>query len=173
MQTWRVIPDLDDERRGRLIGPLMDVPCALGGSGVIQEGEKREGDGKTPLGTYPFRQVFYRPEKMTAPVSKLPVLPISSDLGWCDDPAAPEYNTLVHLPFSGGHEKLWRDDSLYDLVLVIGHNDDPPHPGYGSAIFVHVAKEGFKPTEGCIAIEAPSLVSMLRLARPIDQIQIG
>ncbi len=173
MQTWRVLPDLDDARRGRLVGPLTDVCCALGRSGVTPEGEKREGDGKTPAGRYPLRRVFYRPDRVPEPVTQLSATALTPQMGWCDDPDSAQYNQFVQLPFNGGHEKLWRNDCLYDLVLVIGHNDDPPRPGGGSAIFVHVAKEGFKPTEGCVALKAPSLVSLLRLAKPTDQIQIG
>ena len=173
MQTWRVIPDEEDDRRGRLLGPLIDAPCVLGRSGIILEGEKKEGDGCTPLGTYPFRQAFYRPDKFDAPICRLPVTALSPEMGWCDDPGRDEYNKLVRLPYGGNHEKLWRDDNLYDLVLVIGHNDDPPLPGKGSAIFVHVAKEGFEPTEGCVALEAQVLLTLLRGLTPEDKLQIG
>lgn len=173
MQTWRVIPDTEDGRKGRFIGPLIDVPCALGRTGVTLEGEKKEGDGKTPLGTYPVRQVFYRPDKFDEPVCKLPLQPLTPELGWCDGPERPEYNRLVRLPFGGSYEKMWREDSLYDLVLVIGHNDDPPVPGRGSAIFVHVAKKGFEPTEGCVALAPSVLLSLLRQLGPDDRFQIG
>lgn len=173
MNTWRVVADKDDDRCGKLIGPLIDASCALGRNGVTPESEKQEGDGKTPLGSYPFRQVFYRPDKYASPITSLPVTAISPDKGWCDDPDRAEYNKLVRLPFGGSHEKLWRDDALYDLVLVIGHNDDPPVPGSGSAIFVHIAKPGFKPTEGCVALEANVLLTMLRQLGPDDRLQIG
>ena len=173
MQTWRVIPDEKDERRGRLTGPLLNAPCALGRSGIVLEGEKKEGDGCTPLGTYPLRQVFYRPDKFETPICKLQVTALSPEIGWCDDSEHSHYNRLVGLPFGASHEKLWRDDCLYDLVLVIGHNDTPPVPGKGSAIFVHVAKEGFEPTEGCVALEAPALLTLLRGATPEDRLQIG
>lgn len=168
-----MIVDTVDERRGRLVGPLIDVPCALGRLGTVPMDGKREGDGKTPLGAYEFRRVFYRPDKMAAPVSVLPVAVNSTELGWCDDVTRPEYNRLVRLPYGGSHEKLWRDDSLYDLILVIGHNDDPPRKGLGSAIFVHVAKEGFQPTEGCVALAAPALLTLVRLIKPDDRLQIG
>ena len=173
MQTWRVIPDETDERRGRLVGPLVDAPCALGRSGTRLEDEKQEGDGCTPLGNYSFRRAFYRPDKYDTPICKLPVTPLSPEMGWCDDPERPEYNKLVRLPYGGTHEKMWRDDELYDLVLVIGHNDNPAMPGKGSAIFVHVAKEGCPPTEGCVALEASALLAMLRGLTPKDTLQIG
>lgn len=173
MQIWRVTPNSDSEQRGTLAGPLTDVPCAMGRSGTIPEAEKREGDGKTPLGTYMFRQVFYRPDKMEKPTTRLPTTPLSTGLGWCDDPRRIEYNRLVHLPFSGSHEKLWRDDALYDLILVISHNDQPPVAGMGSAIFIHVATEQFRPTEGCIALAQPALLSVLRMIRPDDRLHVG
>ena len=173
MQTWRVTQDSDDGRRGRVVGPLVDAPCALGRAGIISAADKQEGDGKTPTGTYPFRRVFYRPDKMAAPVCALDVTPVSADLGWCDDAASTHYNQLVRLPYAGNHEKLWRDDILYDLILVIGHNDSPPVPGLGSAIFVHVAKQGFAPTEGCVALSEPALSAWLRLIMPDDQLIIA
>lgn len=173
MQVWRVIPDIADPSLGRLIGPSLDAPCALGRTGVIDAANKREGDGKTPMGTYPFRRAFYRADKMSAPESILTATPISKTLGWCDEPKNAHYNQLVQLPIAASHEKLWRDDSLYDVVLVIGHNDDPPVPGLGSAIFVHVAKEGFLPTEGCVALEKQALLTLLNIIRSGDQLQIG
>ena len=173
MNTWRVTIDPNDDRRGTLTGPLIDAPCALGRTGVILEGEKKEGDGKTPMGSYPVRQAFYRPDKFDEPICQLPIQPLTPELGWCDDPQRAEYNKLVRLPYGGSHEKMWRDDNLYDLVLVIGHNDDPPVPGRGSAIFVHVAKEGFAPTEGCVAVAPSVMLSLLRQLGPEDLFQIG
>jgi L,D-peptidoglycan transpeptidase YkuD (ErfK/YbiS/YcfS/YnhG family) len=110
---------------------------------------------------------------MSEPSTILTTTPISKALGWCDDPAYKQYNQLVQLPFAASHEKLWRDDAVYDLVLVIGHNDAPVVPGLGSAIFVHVAKEGFSPTEGCIALERSALLALLSLIKPGDQLMIG
>ena len=173
MQTWRVIQDDSDGRRGRIVGPLLDAPCALGRAGIVGAVDKKEGDGKTPTGTYPFRQVFFRPDKMVAPVCALDVAAMSTEFGWCDDPASRYYNKLVRLPFSGSFEKMWRGDALYDLVLVIGHNDNPPVPGLGSAIFVHVAKEGFQPTEGCVALAVPALLTLLGVIKPDDRLVIG
>lgn len=173
MQIWQVTPNESDTRKGMVNGPLLDVPCAIGRAGVISPTEKSEGDGKTPLGSYPLRQVFYRPDRVPPPVCVLPVTPLSPSLGWCDDPSHAQYNKLVHLPFAASHEKLWRDDALYDLILVIGHNDDPVVAERGSAIFVHVARSGFAPTEGCVALARPALQTLLRLIRPEDRIKIG
>jgi len=172
MQTWQVTPDIANERHGRVVGPHIDAPCALGRAGVVDAGQKKEGDGKTPTGIYPFRQVFYRPDKMPAPVCVLETVAISAEFGWCDDPSSAHYNKLVRLPFGASHEKMWRGDTLYDLVLVIGHNDDPPVPGLGSAIFVHIAKDGFEPTEGCVALTEPALLTLLRAVKPGDRLKI-
>lgn len=162
-----------DERRGSVVGPLIDTTCALGRAGCINSAEKREGDGKTPLGLYPLRRVFYRPDRLEAPICALPVTPITPMMGWCDDADHSKYNQLVSLPFASSHEKMWRDDALYDAVLVIGHNDDPVVPGLGSAIFVHVAKPGYVPTEGCVALEKTTLLKLLLQVRVGDKIQIS
>jgi len=173
MTLWRVMPDEDNSRRGRLSGPLFDTPCALGKHGVIAAERGREGDGKTPLGTYPFRRAFYRPDREQPPMTALKCEPLTAELGWCDAPDDPHYNQLVRLPFGPSHEKMWREDHLYDLVVVLGHNDAPVVPGLGSAIFMHIAREGFTPTMGCVAIGAPAMLRFLRMVKPEDQLKIG
>lgn len=173
MARWIVTVNQSDPTKGVLSGPSLTVDVALGKNGTIAAADKREGDGKTPLGTYPMRRVFYRPDKVVAPKCALPVAPLSPSLGWCDDPAHAAYNHLVQLPFSGSHEKMWREDTLYNLVLVIGHNDDPPMPGLGSAIFIHCAKEGLKPTEGCVAMPEPAMLNFLRALNSGDLITLG
>jgi L,D-peptidoglycan transpeptidase YkuD (ErfK/YbiS/YcfS/YnhG family) len=117
--------------------------------------------------------VFYRPDKVEEPLSSLPVKMLKPDFGWCDDMASPHYNKLVRLPFGPSHEKLWRDDDAYDLIVVIGHNDEPVVPGRGSAIFVHIAREGYTPTEGCVALKLDALKRFLRLVGPDDILKIG
>jgi L,D-peptidoglycan transpeptidase YkuD (ErfK/YbiS/YcfS/YnhG family) len=173
MRVWHVIPDTFNARKGRITGPLLEEPCALGRAGVIAQNEKTEGDGKSPIGSYPLRQVFYRPDRVSFPVSALPVTALSPELGWCDDPTHARYNKLVRLPFGASHEKLWRDDAIYDLIMVIGHNDDPVVTKKGSAVFVHVARDGFTPTEGCVALARPAMQSLLRLIQPDDKFKIG
>jgi L,D-peptidoglycan transpeptidase YkuD (ErfK/YbiS/YcfS/YnhG family) len=173
MTVWTVIQDAGEPRRGRLTGPMFDAPCALGRSGMIPADAKREGDGASPMGTYAFRQVYYRPDKVSAPMSGVPVAMLKPDYGWCDDAESAHYNKLVRLPFGPSHEKMWRDDDVYDVVVVIGHNDTPVVKGLGSAIFLHVAREGFTPTEGCVALTLPDLTRFLRQVGPDDMIKIG
>lgn len=145
---------------------------ALGKGGVRPEAEKREGDGATPLGRYPLRQVFYRPDRLAAPQTRLPLQALTPQDGWCDDPLDPAYNRFVTLPYGASHEKLWREDAVYDLIVVLGHNDDPPVPGLGSAIFMHVARPDYSGTEGCVALALPDLLALLAVLRPATQIEL-
>jgi len=137
--------------------------CALGKGGVKPAEAKREGDGASPIGAWPVRRVFYRPDKGPPPETGLPAIGLKPEDGWSDDPSEPSYNRLVPLPCRGSHERLWREDGLYDLVVELGYNDDPVVAGMGSAIFLHVARAGYVPTEGCIALAEPDLRAVLRL----------
>jgi len=141
-----------------------EYPCALGRGGV--QTAKREGDGVTPVGAFLLRQVFYRPDRLSLPASGLPIRALARDDGWCDDPAHSDYNRLVKLPFEASHENMWREDSLYDVVVVIGHNDDPPRSGFGSAIFVHCATADYRPTLGCVALARETLIGLLPRLTP-------
>lgn len=161
---------------GAIFGNLATVTgewrCALGRGGLT--GAKREGDGATPVGRFPLRRLFYRPDRERSPASGLPALPLTEDLGWCDDPlAAGDYNRLVRLPFAAGHERMWRDDGLYDLVVELGYNDAPAVPGLGSAIFLHLARPDWAPTEGCVAMAREDLLAVLEIAEPASMIDIG
>ncbi|MBS0360322.1 MAG: L,D-transpeptidase family protein [Proteobacteria bacterium] len=148
------------------------VRCALGKGGVISAADKREGDGASPLGTWPIRELLYRPDRGAAPASALPTTAIAPDDGWCDAPDDAAYNRPVKTPYAASHETLWRDDGLYDLVVVLGYNDDPPISGKGSAIFLHLARDGYLPTEGCVAIARPDMEALLALAKPGDAVAI-
>ncbi len=109
----------------------------------------------------PPAQVFYRADRIARPVTSLPLLPIAPTDGWCDDPTSADYNRLVTLPHPARHERLWRDDHVYDLVVVIGYNDEPAHPGAGSAIFMHLQRPDRAPTEGCVALSESDLRTVL------------
>jgi L,D-peptidoglycan transpeptidase YkuD (ErfK/YbiS/YcfS/YnhG family) len=138
--------------------------CAVGRGGI---GWKQgEGDGVTPVGRWPMRRVLYRADRLPRPETALPCQEIAADDGWCDDPADPAYNRPVRLPYAASHERLAREDHVYDLVVVLGHNDDPVVPGAGSAVFLHLARDDWAPTEGCVALRLPDLLEVLRTAGP-------
>ena len=102
----------------------------------------------------------------------MPLVPIREHDGWCDDPADPLYNRPVTLPYDASHEKMWREDDVYDIVVELGHNDDPPVPGLGSAVFLHVAKPDYEATEGCIALSEADLRTALKSAGPGSFLEI-
>jgi L,D-peptidoglycan transpeptidase YkuD (ErfK/YbiS/YcfS/YnhG family) len=147
--------------------------CAFGRGGLIAPESKREGDGATPSGIWPMRQVFWRPDRVAAPKTGLPVTPLTADMGWCDDPGDARYNRPVQLPYPVSHEKLWRDDGIYDVIVVLGYNDDPVVAGKGSAIFLHIARPDFSATEGCVACSLADLIDLLKAAGPGDALRIG
>jgi L,D-peptidoglycan transpeptidase YkuD (ErfK/YbiS/YcfS/YnhG family) len=145
-------------------------PCALGRRGI--GARKREGDGMTPRGTWPMRQVLYRADRVPRPRTTLPVLRLAQGRGWCDAPGDRNYNRCVPLPYAGRSEPLWREDGLYDLVVVLGYNDTPRVRGRGSAIFLHVAARGMAPTAGCIALEKRHLRRLIEGAGPRTRIVV-
>jgi len=166
-----VVPSRADAHRGMMaIGALL-APCALGRGGVNRI--KREGDGRTPAGRFHLLSVWYRPDRWTRPVSALPTLALTPDMGWCDDPGDRRYNRPVRLPLTASHERLWRDDHLYDVMIVLDHNTSPVRTHAGSAIFLHLAAPDFRPTEGCVAVTAPFMRRLLARARPGAYVDIG
>lgn len=137
--------------------------CTLGRGGV--RAAKREGDGATPAGSWRMRALLFRPDRVArTPLTGLPLRALRPEDGWCDDPGDPLYNRPVKLPYRAGAETLWRADEVYDLIVVLGYNDDPPQPGAGSAIFLHVARPDYAPTEGCIALAREDLEIVTREA---------
>ena len=146
-------------REGRLVLAHGVRRAALGKCGVAAL--KREGDGATPLGRFPIRQVLYRADRMKRPRTPFPVRAIRAEDGWCEDPADRNYNRLVRVSPGSSADRLTRDDHLYDLILVLGHNDRPRVRGRGSAIFVHLARPGNLPTAGCIALSRHDLSMLL------------
>lgn len=144
--------------------------CAVGRAGLTAD--KREGDGATPIGTWPLRRLLYRGDRLDRPATALPDQAIARDDGWCDAPDDPAYNQPVGLPYAASHEELWRTDAIYDLVVVLGYNDAPVTAGLGSAIFLHLARDDFSGTEGCVALERPNLLTFLAEAKPGDAVTV-
>lgn len=171
-----VTPANDNPARGTLkIGDKI-FPCTLGKAGLTTD--KTEGDMKTPVGSFPLRTVFYRYDKLSRPIyTAVPMMALLEEDGWCDDPADSAYNQSVMLPYHASAEKLWREDDVYDVLVVLGHNDSPTERGKGSAIFLHVARElpdseGYDGTEGCIALKKSHLLEILPSLSPETTLNI-
>jgi L,D-peptidoglycan transpeptidase YkuD (ErfK/YbiS/YcfS/YnhG family) len=142
--------------------------AAIGPGGIAMKGG--EGDGITPVGAFPVREIFYRADRIAKPDTTLPLRAIAPDDGWCDAPADPNYNRLVKLPYPASAEQLWREDHLYDLVVVLGYNDDPVVPGKGSAIFLHLARPDYSHTHGCVALAYGDALAAVEQLKPGDQV---
>jgi L,D-peptidoglycan transpeptidase YkuD (ErfK/YbiS/YcfS/YnhG family) len=137
----------------------LQFPAALGRGGT--RGLKREGDGATPMGFWRTIRIFYRPDRLRRPRTALPVTPLRERDGWCDAALDRNYNRKVMLPYPASHERFWREDGLYDVIVVLDYNYARRVKGRGSAIFMHVARRGFAPTEGCIALKREHLLRLL------------
>ena len=134
--------------------------CALGKSGI---GKKRkEGDNITPKGSYKLLGLFYRSDRIPNFKTILKKRKINKKMGWCDDVNNKNYNKLIKLPCNFSHEKLYRKDNVYDLVVPINYNTNKITRGKGSAIFLHVAKKNYTPTKGCIALKKKDLILLLK-----------
>jgi L,D-peptidoglycan transpeptidase YkuD (ErfK/YbiS/YcfS/YnhG family) len=153
--------------------PARELRCALGPGGVIAAELKREGDGATPAGLWPLRRVLFRPDRGAAPRTVLACARIEPDDGWCDAPGDPAYNRPVKLPYPASAEAMWREDGLYDLVVILGHNDDPPVSPLGSAIFLHCARPDYAPTHGCVALARADLEAVLALADASSALEVA
>ena len=145
---------------GQLSWQGKEFKYALGRGGVSSD--KKEGDGATPVGCFPIREIFYRADRSSKPKSVFPVYELKPDDGWCDDSADENYNKHIKMPYAASHESLWREDNLYDVVVVLGYNDDPPVPDKGSAIFIHIARDNYSPTAGCVAMALADLLDILK-----------
>lgn len=138
--------------------------CAVGKNGIATPGAKREGDLKTPAGRWPLRGVLYRADRLQKPETQLPLRALTPEDGWCEDPADPGYNALVRHPYPVPVDRLWREDHLYDIIVILGYNDRPVAPGLGSAIFLHLARPDYSPSAGCVTLALPDLLRVLREA---------
>jgi L,D-peptidoglycan transpeptidase YkuD (ErfK/YbiS/YcfS/YnhG family) len=158
------------EMRGtaRLGGAVF--PCALGRSGLVAG--KREGDGGTPIGRFALRRLLYRADRIPHIETRLPARHIGLADGWCDDPGDIAYNQPIRLPYAASHERMWLASHLYDLVVIIGHNDAPVVKGAGSAVFLHLARDDWGPTAGCIAFRREDLLAIVAQVTTADAIDI-
>lgn len=159
--------------RGVLLCGHLRLPCALGKGGI--RALKREGDGATPAGKHRVRLAFFRDGQTPGPrpQARLPLRRISPDLGWCDATNDRNYNREVRHPYPVSAERLWRADGLYDVVVVVAYNERPRIKGLGSAIFMHIARDGFTPTEGCVALRRKDLLKLLPLIGRKTRLIVG
>jgi len=164
MSDWVLTSDNMLQAAGRKIA------CVIGRAG--RRADKREGDGATPIGRFPLRCVLYRPDRIAPPETALPVQAILPDDLWCDAPDHALYNRPTRKPFSASAEEMWRTDHVYDLVVVIGHNDDPIVPYLGSAVFIHLPHDDGRPTAGCVALPRNDLLDLLAQVSPGDALVV-
>jgi L,D-peptidoglycan transpeptidase YkuD (ErfK/YbiS/YcfS/YnhG family) len=156
--------------RGWLTAGPVCVPVALGRGGICAN--KREGDGATPRGRFRLVRLWWRPDRGPRPQTLLPARPIRPTDAWCEDPGDRRYNRPIRLGPGAAGDRLWRADRLYDLVVELDHNTRPRIAGRGSAVFVHVARPGFAPTAGCVALTAGALRRLLATLSPKSRILI-
>lgn len=144
--------------------------CSIGLNGISTN--KKEGDKKTPAGLFPIRMAMFRSDKINNIITPIDIIEILPDDGWCDEPTDKNYNRLIKLPYSNSCEKLWRHDSLYNILIVVGFNDNPAIPYKGSAIFLHCTNKYYKPTDGCIALIESDITEILALINHKTKISI-
>ncbi|MCF6292841.1 MAG: L,D-transpeptidase family protein [Robiginitomaculum sp.] len=159
-------------QKDRLLWSSENCRVATGGGGLIAQEVKCEGDRATPAGVYSLRRVLYRKDRLLSPQTNLTCRQINEDDGWCDDPDDSAYNRPVFLPYKASCEELYRKDHVYDLLVVLGHNDNPPVLGLGSAIFLHLARADYLPTRGCLAVSEGDLRQILAVADKTSTIEI-
>ena len=145
--------------------------CALGKAGI---GRKlKEGDKITPKGIFKIIKVYYRADKIKKLITNFKKIKIKRDMGWCDDSKSFAYNRQIKLPSKFGHEKLYRTDNIYNLIAVLNYNIDPTIKKKGSAIFIHIAKNNYRPTAGCIALKKDNLIKLLKEIKKNTKIKIS
>jgi L,D-peptidoglycan transpeptidase YkuD (ErfK/YbiS/YcfS/YnhG family) len=158
-------------RRGWLAAGGQTIPVALGRGGIIAN--KREGDGGTPKGTFRPQRLWWRADRHKRPHTFLPIRAIRPEDAWCEDPQSRHYNRPVRLDRDHGGDRLKRDDHLYDFIVEIDHNSSPRIAGRGSAVFLHLARENFSPTAGCVSMTKSAMLRLLRRLGPRTKIVIG
>ena len=146
------------------------LKCSIGKRGITNK--KREGDKKTPKGVFKFKKVLYRKDRISGLETKLKLIPIKQNMGWCDDINSKFYNKLIRFPSNKSSERLFRKDNIYNIIIVIDFNMSPIIKGKGSAIFIHLATKNYKPTQGCIALNIKDIRLLLKKISKKDKIKI-
>ena len=145
--------------------------CTLGKRGIAYK--RKEGDLITPKGEFKIKFILYRKDRLKKITSKIKLIVIKKNMGWCDDSNSNYYNKLVKLPYKYGYEKLYKKENIYDIILVLDYNMNPVVKNKGSAIFIHIAKRNYKKTEGCIAIKKKSLLKIIKDIKKNAKVKIS
>ena len=145
--------------------------CAIGKAGIRKK--KKEGDNITPKGIYKIVKIYYRDDRIKKISSKFKLIKITKKMGWCDDPKSEKYNQLIKLPNKYSHEKLYKKNNTYDLLLVLDYNMKPIIKNKGSAIFMHIAKKNYRPTAGCVTLKKNDLIKLLEIIKKNTKIKIS
>jgi len=171
LSAIRVRAAAGNPRRGWLTAGQLTLPVALGRGGI--RANKREGDGGTPRGRFHPRQLWWRADRHSRPRTLLPVRAIGPEDAWCEDPGDRHYNRSMRRAAGQGGDRLKRADHLYDFIVEIDHNTRPRIPGRGSAVFLHLARDNFGPTAGCVSMTKSAMLHLLRRLGPRTKIIIG
>jgi L,D-peptidoglycan transpeptidase YkuD (ErfK/YbiS/YcfS/YnhG family) len=155
---------------GYLIYKNSKFRCSLGINGI--KNKKKEGDGITPKGIFKLKKIYYRKDKVKNIVTKVKKIKITKNMGWCDDPKSKFYNKLIRLPSRFGHEKLYRKDDIYNLIIILDYNMNPVIKNKGSAIFIHLAKKNYKATQGCVGLKQNDLIKLIKMIKKNQKIKI-
>lgn len=167
----RVRAAAGNPRRGWLVADGHAIPVALGRGGILAN--KREGDGGSPRGVFHPRRLWWRADRHPQPRTHLSVRRITPEDAWCEDPDDRHYNRPVRLARARSGDRLMRGDHLYDFIVEIDHNTRPRIAGRGSAVFLHLARDNFGPTAGCVSMTKSSMLHLLRRLGPKTKIIIG
>jgi L,D-peptidoglycan transpeptidase YkuD (ErfK/YbiS/YcfS/YnhG family) len=171
MNKYKIYNMIIVKKSGYLHYKSIRFKCALGKTGIKKN--KLEGDKSTPFGTFNILKVYYRDDKIKKIKTNLKKIKIKKNMGWCDDSTSRFYNKQIKLPNKSKHEKLFRNDNLYNVILVLDYNISPTIKNKGSAIFLHVAKNNFAPTNGCVALKQNDLLFLLSLINKNTKIKIS
>jgi len=158
------------KKSGYLEFKKLKLRCSLGKAGIKKK--IKEGDNITPRGVFKIIKVYYRADKIDKIETKIKKIKIKKKIGWCDDPRSVFYNKQIKLPNKFSHEKLYRNDNIYDLILVLNYNMNPIIKNKGSAIFIHVAKNNYQPTHGCIGLKKKHLLTILKKIKKNTKVKI-
>ena len=147
------------------------IRCSLGKAGIKKK--EKEGDNITPRGIFKIICIYYRSDRIKKITTAFKKIKIKKNMGWCDDPRSRFYNKEIKLPNKFNYEKFYRKDNLYDIIVPLNYNTNPILKNKGSAIFIHIANNNYKPTAGCIGIKKSNLIKLLSIIKKNTKVKIG